>query len=85
MPRAGDMEPAYPLAVEPACDHGAVDIGWPGHLAMLLPDVSTQVPEGHTYVTTFYPTCARASVVEHEMAILQQKRCGSTLRQSRLP
>eukprot|EP00974_Lingulodinium_polyedra_P111606 10794359-Lingulodinium_polyedra.AAC.1 len=66
MPRVGDMEPAYPLAVEPVCQHGAVELGWPGHLALLLHEVSTQVPEGYTYVTTFYPTGARASVVERD-------------------
>eukprot|EP00974_Lingulodinium_polyedra_P013120 1273203-Lingulodinium_polyedra.AAC.1 len=45
MPRVGDMEPAYPLAVEPVCKHGVVELGWPGHLALLFPEVSTQVPE----------------------------------------
>eukprot|EP00974_Lingulodinium_polyedra_P119663 11172027-Lingulodinium_polyedra.AAC.1 len=58
------MEPADLLAVEPVCEHGAVELGWIGHLAMLFPEVSTQVPEGYTYVTTVYPTGARASVVE---------------------
>eukprot|EP00974_Lingulodinium_polyedra_P036735 3522140-Lingulodinium_polyedra.AAC.1 len=66
MPHAGDIEPAYPLAVEPVCGHGAVELGWPGHLALLFPEVSTQVPEGCFYVTTFYPTSARASVVERD-------------------
>eukprot|EP00974_Lingulodinium_polyedra_P005037 472701-Lingulodinium_polyedra.AAC.1 len=46
MPHVGDMEPVYPLAVEPERNHGAVEIGWPGHLAMLLPDVTTPIPEG---------------------------------------
>eukprot|EP00974_Lingulodinium_polyedra_P033307 3202762-Lingulodinium_polyedra.AAC.1 len=45
MARVVDMEPAYPLAVEPVCKHGAVELGWPRHLAMLLPEVSTQAPE----------------------------------------
>eukprot|EP00974_Lingulodinium_polyedra_P029025 2797740-Lingulodinium_polyedra.AAC.1 len=42
MPHVGDMEPAYPLAVGPACEHGAVELGWPGRLA-LFPEVSTQI------------------------------------------
>eukprot|EP00974_Lingulodinium_polyedra_P021936 2117776-Lingulodinium_polyedra.AAC.1 len=42
MPHAGDVEPAYPSVVEPVCEHGAVELGWPGHLAMLFPAVSTQ-------------------------------------------
>eukprot|EP00974_Lingulodinium_polyedra_P114311 11066976-Lingulodinium_polyedra.AAC.1 len=33
MSRVGDTEPVYPLAVEPLCEHGVVEIGWPGHLA----------------------------------------------------
>eukprot|EP00974_Lingulodinium_polyedra_P018148 1757172-Lingulodinium_polyedra.AAC.1 len=33
MPHVGDMEPAYPLAAEPINNHGAVEIGWPSHLA----------------------------------------------------
>eukprot|EP00974_Lingulodinium_polyedra_P058907 5670878-Lingulodinium_polyedra.AAC.1 len=60
------MEPAYPLAVEPVRKHGTVEFGWPCHLSLLLPEVLTQVPEGYTYVTTFYPTGARASVVERD-------------------
>eukprot|EP00974_Lingulodinium_polyedra_P102549 9929890-Lingulodinium_polyedra.AAC.1 len=47
MPHVGDMEPAYPLAVEPIHRHGAVEIGWPCHLAMLLPEVKTPTPEGY--------------------------------------
>eukprot|EP00974_Lingulodinium_polyedra_P094202 9128319-Lingulodinium_polyedra.AAC.1 len=66
MPHVGDVEPAYPLAVEPINNHGAVEIGWPSHLAMLLPLVKTPIPEGYTYVTTYYPTGARASVVERD-------------------
>eukprot|EP00974_Lingulodinium_polyedra_P043112 4139130-Lingulodinium_polyedra.AAC.1 len=33
---------------------------------MLLPEVKTPIPEGYTYVTTYYPTSARASVVERD-------------------
>eukprot|EP00974_Lingulodinium_polyedra_P019174 1852511-Lingulodinium_polyedra.AAC.1 len=60
------MEPDYPLVAEPVCEHGVVELGWPGHLALLFPEVLTQVPEGYTYVTTFYPAGARASVVERD-------------------
>eukprot|EP00974_Lingulodinium_polyedra_P112980 10936168-Lingulodinium_polyedra.AAC.1 len=60
------MEPAYPLAVEPINNRGAMEIGWPSHLAMLLPGVKTPIPEGYAYVTTYYPTGARASVVERD-------------------
>ena len=63
MPYVGDLEPIYPLAVEPERNHGAVEIGWPGHLAMLLPGVTAPVPEGCTYVVTYYPTGARSAVV----------------------
>eukprot|EP00974_Lingulodinium_polyedra_P067365 6523137-Lingulodinium_polyedra.AAC.1 len=42
MPHVGDVGPAYPLAVEPVCKHGAVELRWPGHLALLFPEVSTQ-------------------------------------------
>eukprot|EP00974_Lingulodinium_polyedra_P118331 11166706-Lingulodinium_polyedra.AAC.1 len=66
MPHSGDTEPAYPLVVEPVCEHGVVELGCPGHFAMLFPEVSTQVPEGCIYVSTFYPTGARASVVERD-------------------
>eukprot|EP00974_Lingulodinium_polyedra_P056964 5479352-Lingulodinium_polyedra.AAC.1 len=45
MPHVGDMEPAYPLAVEPISNHGAVEIGWPSRLAMLLQEVKTPIPE----------------------------------------
>eukprot|EP00974_Lingulodinium_polyedra_P070347 6806927-Lingulodinium_polyedra.AAC.1 len=33
MPHVCDMEPAYPLVVEPVCKHGTVEPGWPGRLA----------------------------------------------------
>eukprot|EP00974_Lingulodinium_polyedra_P011341 1094539-Lingulodinium_polyedra.AAC.1 len=33
MPHVGGMGPAYPSVVEPVCKHGAVEFGWPGHLA----------------------------------------------------
>eukprot|EP00974_Lingulodinium_polyedra_P039597 3798295-Lingulodinium_polyedra.AAC.1 len=33
MPHVGDVEPAFPLAVEPVCQRGAVELGWPGHFA----------------------------------------------------
>eukprot|EP00974_Lingulodinium_polyedra_P087813 8514706-Lingulodinium_polyedra.AAC.1 len=66
MPHVGDVEPAYPLVVEPVCEHGAVELGWPGNFALLLPEVSAQVPERYTYVTTFSPTGARASAVERD-------------------
>eukprot|EP00974_Lingulodinium_polyedra_P103102 9980571-Lingulodinium_polyedra.AAC.1 len=45
MPHVGDVEPAYPLAVEPTNSHGAVEIGWPSHLAMLFPEGKTPIPE----------------------------------------
>eukprot|EP00974_Lingulodinium_polyedra_P033375 3207982-Lingulodinium_polyedra.AAC.1 len=65
------MEPAYPLAIGPACGHGAVELGWPGHLALLLPEVSTQAfGRQLSNVTT---------------TTLRQKSCVSTLQQSRLP
>eukprot|EP00974_Lingulodinium_polyedra_P042378 4067237-Lingulodinium_polyedra.AAC.1 len=38
MPYVGRLEQAYPLAVEPSHSHGAVEVGWPSHLAMLLPE-----------------------------------------------
>eukprot|EP00974_Lingulodinium_polyedra_P010065 967786-Lingulodinium_polyedra.AAC.1 len=60
------MEPVYPLEVEPERHQGAVELGWPGHLAMLLPDVTTPIPEGCTYVVTYYPTGARSAVVERD-------------------
>eukprot|EP00974_Lingulodinium_polyedra_P059505 5731551-Lingulodinium_polyedra.AAC.1 len=41
-PHVGDLEPAYPLAVEPVCKHAAYEFGWPGRLALLFPEVSTQ-------------------------------------------
>eukprot|EP00974_Lingulodinium_polyedra_P052088 5011664-Lingulodinium_polyedra.AAC.1 len=66
MPHIGDMEPVHPLAVEPERHQGAVEIGWPGHLAMLLPDVTTPIPEGFTYVVTYYPTGAHSAVVERD-------------------
>eukprot|EP00974_Lingulodinium_polyedra_P019196 1853834-Lingulodinium_polyedra.AAC.1 len=33
---------------------------------MLLPEVKSPIPEGYTYVTTYYPTGVRASVVERD-------------------
>eukprot|EP00974_Lingulodinium_polyedra_P041838 4016908-Lingulodinium_polyedra.AAC.1 len=60
---AGEPEPVYPSVVEPA-SHGAVEIGWPSHLAPFLSEVKVPIPAGHAYATAFYPAGARASVAE---------------------
>eukprot|EP00974_Lingulodinium_polyedra_P105503 10214763-Lingulodinium_polyedra.AAC.1 len=45
VPRAGGMEPAFPLVVEPPSQAGAVEIGWPGHFAVLLFEAIVPLPE----------------------------------------
>eukprot|EP00974_Lingulodinium_polyedra_P026413 2548490-Lingulodinium_polyedra.AAC.1 len=69
----GDMEPAYFSVVETVFERGAVELGWPSHLAMLLPEVTARVPDGYTYVTSFYPTGARVSVLERDDNNLTQE------------
>eukprot|EP00974_Lingulodinium_polyedra_P125433 11194480-Lingulodinium_polyedra.AAC.1 len=62
MPHVGDVEPAYPLVVEPVSKHGAVEFGWPGHLAVLFPEVSTQAQKGILMLPPFIlPALGRQS------------------------
>ena len=54
MPRVCGMSLMYPLTVEPECNQGAVELGWPSHLDILLLGVTTPVPEGCVYAVTIY-------------------------------
>eukprot|EP00974_Lingulodinium_polyedra_P064083 6189666-Lingulodinium_polyedra.AAC.1 len=79
MPHVGDMEPVYPLVVDPVFKHGAVELGWPSHLAMLLPEVTTQVQNCYTYVTISMPPKPRFRLLKGMMTTLHHNICVITL------
>eukprot|EP00974_Lingulodinium_polyedra_P128627 11206879-Lingulodinium_polyedra.AAC.1 len=69
------MEPVCPLVVEPVCKHRAVELGWPGHLGLLLPEVTTQVPFGLPMSSFTTPPGPGLRWLKGMMTTLHTKRC----------